>query len=253
MRGRMIPEPWPMSPVRPPHEMEASLLDSDVQELFGPEELARDEVTSDLQLQWATQTEFPSVVRLFSLKSCAIALTAAGDGGAVAGPDLGSREAMSTCPSQMDRQELHILLIPARWYTEIAADLKGQLEIVSEVPEEIHPILTRRTATTYNVVGPNCTAWDERCSGVDEGCALSTPGSAEEEHASLSLPVAKARSAKRAAKRSALSGIAAPLPMRRCQAEFQATMLTHMEEFAGRLAALEVSEQPSATRGPPFP
>ena len=64
------------------------------------------------------------------------------------------------------------------------------------------------------------------------------PSSAGEEQA---VPVAKARSAKRATKRSAPSGIAAPLPKRQCQAELQATMSAHIEEFAGRLAALEVS------------
>ena len=51
-------------------EMEASLLDSDVQELLGREELAGYELTSNPQLQWATQTEFPSVVRLFGVNCC---------------------------------------------------------------------------------------------------------------------------------------------------------------------------------------
>ena len=59
--------------------------------------MAGDELTSGLQLQWATQTEFPSVVRLFEFNCCAIPLTAAERGsggifavlaGAVAGPDL---------------------------------------------------------------------------------------------------------------------------------------------------------------------
>ena len=40
---------------------------------------------------------------------------------------------------------------------------------------------------------------------------------------------------------SAKLEIAAPPPKRQCQAKLQATMLAHMEEFAGRLAALEVS------------
>ena len=50
----------------------------------------------------------------------------------------------------------------------------------------------------------------------------------------MSLPVAQARSAKKTAKRSAPSGVAAPPPKRQCQAEFQATLLAHMEGFAGR-------------------
>ena len=84
-------------------------------------------------------------------------------------------------------------------------------------------------------------ALDERCGGVEETCALSPPGSSEEGHARLSFAVVKARSAKKTENRSAPCGIAAPPPKRRCQAEFQATMLAHMEEFAGRLAALDVS------------
>ena len=63
---------------------------------------------------------------------------------------------------------------------------------------------------------------------------MSLPGSAEEEHAGFSLPVAKEWCAKKAAKRP-------PPPKRQCQAERQATMLAHMEEFVGRLAAFEVS------------
>ena len=84
-------------------------------------------------------------------------------------------------------------------------------------------------------------AWDERYSVVEESCALSLAGSAEEEQAGSSLAVAKARSAKKAATRSAPSGIAAPPPKRQCFAEVQATTLAHVEGCAGRLAALEVS------------
>ena len=60
-------------------------------------------------------------------------------------------------------------------------------------------------------------------------------------HARLSLPVAKARGGKKEAKRPPPRGIVAPPPMRQCQAESQTTVLSHIEDFAGRLAALEVS------------
>ena len=66
--------------------MEGGLLDSDVEELLGAEELTGDELASSLQLQWATQTEFPNVVRLIELNCCAILLTAAGSGGIFAVP-----------------------------------------------------------------------------------------------------------------------------------------------------------------------
>ena len=88
-------------------------------------------------------------------------------------------------------------------------------------------------------------AWDERYIGVDEGCVLSTPCSAEGTHASLS--VQWRRRGVLAAKHPPSSGIAAPPPKRQCQAEFQATVLTHMEDFAGRLVALEVSGAPVPT------
>ena len=58
---------------------------------------------------------------------------------------------------------------------------------------------------------------------------LFTPGFVEEERAGFSLPAAKARSAKKAAKRLPPSGIAAPPPKRQCQADLQATMLAHVE------------------------
>ena len=44
LRGCVVPGPWPIPPVRIPLEIEASMLDSDVQEL-GTEELAGDEPT----------------------------------------------------------------------------------------------------------------------------------------------------------------------------------------------------------------
>ena len=75
----------------------------------------------------------------------------------------------------------------------------------------------------------------ERCAGVEDICAQSTPGSADEVQARLSFTVAKARSARRAAKR------AGPPRKHKSQAEFQTTTLAHMEGFAGKLTALEVS------------
>ena len=63
LRDRAVPGPWPIPPARTPLEIEAPLLDSDVQELLGAEELAGDEPASGLQLQRTTHTEFPTVVR----------------------------------------------------------------------------------------------------------------------------------------------------------------------------------------------
>ena len=93
--------------------------------LLGAEELAAEEPVSGPQLQWATHTEFPTIVRLLELNCCAVPLTAAGGGSVFAAPakavaslDVGDAlEARSSFSSQMDRQELHILRTLARWYS----------------------------------------------------------------------------------------------------------------------------------------
>ena len=129
--------------------MEASLLDSDVQELLGTEEVAGDELTSSPQLQWAAQAEFSSVVRLFELNCCAIPLAAVGGKAflqclhdQLLDWTWGRRGATSTC----DRQELHILQILALWFL--------------------------RTATTYSVVGPHCCMGREMQRSQGKLCAV---------------------------------------------------------------------------------
>ena len=151
-------------PVRTPLEIEASLLDSDVQGLLGTEELAGDETTSGPQLQWATNTEFPSVVRLFELNCCAIPLTAAGREGEVVVP-------LANGPSGF---ALHILRTLARWYSSrLLPTSTSQLDVTSEVPEgSVRFSPDGRLPHTPSLA---CiAAWDERCSVVDEGCVLSS-------------------------------------------------------------------------------
>ena len=119
------------------------MLDSDVQGLFGTEELAGDEPISSFQRQWAYHTEFPSVVKLFELNCCSIPVTAAGSGG----------NFCSTCKSscrldfKTQRGEVVAPLADGPSgvahpsdscvvvFIELAADLEGQLDIISEVPE----------------------------------------------------------------------------------------------------------------------
>ena len=202
--GRVTPEPRQIPPVRIPLEMEAGLLDSDVQELFGAEELAGEELASGLQLQWATQTELPNVVRLFEVNCCAIPLTGAGGGGifavlarAVAGLDLGTQEGDVDLPlTGGPSGAAHPSDSCAVVFIEIAADVESQLDIISEVPGESIGFSPdgRLPHIPSSVL---IAAWDERCSVVEESGALSPPGSAEEEQGGFSLPVAKARSAKK--------------------------------------------------------
>ena len=73
--------------------------------------------------------------------------------------------------------------------------------------------------------------------------------SAEDEHASVSLPVAKARSARKAAKQQPPSGIAALPPKRQCQAESQATVLAFIE--AGRPPSKSGCSHPDALQFEP--
>ena len=92
---------------------------------------------------------------------------------------------------------------------KIASDLEGQLDTISEVPEQsIRFSPDGRLPHTPSLV--RFAAWDERFSGVEEGGVLSTPRiCGKEEHAGLSLPVANARGAKKAARCPPPSGIAA--------------------------------------------
>ena len=110
--------------------MEAGFLDSDVQELFGAEELAGDELTSDPQLHWAAQTESPSVLRLFALKLLRDSTHSSGGrrhfavlARAVAGLDLVTQQGTSACPSQV--AHAHPSDSCAVVFVEIAADLES--------------------------------------------------------------------------------------------------------------------------------
>ena len=103
----------------------------------------------------------------------------------------------------MDGQELHILrLLRGCFSSRLLRISTANGTLSPKFPEGSARFPPDGRATTYTVVG-RIAAWDEGYSGADEGCVLSTPGSAEEKYACLSLPVAKARGAKKAAKRPA--------------------------------------------------
>ena len=61
-RGRATPEPWPKPPGHAALELEASLLDSVVQDVVGVGDAAEDGLVIGLQLRWAVQAEFPKMV-----------------------------------------------------------------------------------------------------------------------------------------------------------------------------------------------
>ena len=115
-------------------------------------------------------------------------------------------------------------------FIEIDADLESQLDVISEVTEESFRFLADgRLPHIPSLI--RAVAWEESCSGIDAGCVLSPPCSAEEEHAGLSLPVAKARSAGKAARRSPPSEVARPPPKHQCQARQWSLPCSHSKSL----------------------
>ena len=140
----MIPKPWPIPPVRtPPARNGGKFARFRCARPPRNRGIARDELTGSPQLQWATQTEVPSVARLFELNCCAIPLTAVGSGGifavlarAVVGLDLGTQEDVDVLLTGGPSGSAHPSDSCAVVFIEIAADLVSQPEIVSEIPGE---------------------------------------------------------------------------------------------------------------------
>ena len=131
-----------------PLQIEASLLDSDVLGLLVTEELAGDVPASGPQLQWATHTEFPCVVRLFELNCCAILLTAAGGGGIFAVPakSVAALDFRSRTSFRFLRGGVHRDCCRSR----------GPAGKCFRSSRGMCPFLARRTAAAHAVVGPNC-------------------------------------------------------------------------------------------------
>ena len=106
-RGRAKPAPW----LTPPRT-EARLLDSDVQELFGAEDLGAYDLAS------VTQTEFLGVMRLFGLICCEITLTAVARGDVRSGTG-------------------HLTVFCGVCFIKISAEFESRRKIVAEVPGEL--------------------------------------------------------------------------------------------------------------------
>ena len=132
-------------------------------------------------------------MKLLELHCCTIPLTTARGGGilavlagAVAGPDLGTQESDVDVPLTGGPQgAAHPSDSCVMEFVAIAADLESHLAVVSKVPAEaIGFSPDGRLPLSPSLA--QAVAWDE----VEESCALSTPGSADEGHARLSSPVA---------------------------------------------------------------
>ena len=190
--------------------------------------------------------QFPSVVRLFELNCCAIPLTTVGSGGNFAAPARSGRWTRFGDAGRRRRRAPHRWTVrnctsfrffrggffSSRASRKLSADLREESSWKSRQSDGYHTL--RRWSALLRGLK------DSAESRKAVRCLLAA--SAEEEQGRSEVFQRRRHGVRiRAAKRSAPSGIAAPPPTRQCQAEFQATMLAHMEEFAGRLAALEVS------------
>ena len=119
------------------------------------------------------------------------------------------------------RRERRRRRAPHRWTIGSCTSFRflrgcGQLDIVSEVPgESIGFSSDGRLPHTPSFV--RAAAWDERCSGVEESCAVSPSRLRGRRTGMLKSSGGEARSANRAAKRSAPSGVSAkPNSRQRC-------------------------------------
>ena len=121
------------------------------------------EPVSGPQLQWATHTEFPTIVRLFELNCCAIPVTAAGGGSVFAACKSSCRSGFGDAGRRSRRS-------PRRWAVRNCTSFgllpggihrdccrpRGPAGYFLRSSRGVYPILTRRTAATYTVVGPTC-------------------------------------------------------------------------------------------------
>ena len=136
----------------------------------------------------------------------------------------------------MDRQELHIFPNLVRWCSSTLLPIsRASWKLSQKFQQDLSD--SRQTGRLPHIHRrwSGFAAWDERCVVVDEDCVLSAtllvPLKKKNRQVS-SLPVVKARSTKKAAKRPPPSGIAAPLPKRQCQDEFQVHSAVSQERFA---------------------
>ena len=160
------------------------------------EEVAGDEPVSGPQIQWATHAEFPTTVRLLEFNCCAIPLTAAGGGGVFAAP------AKAVASLDFGR--------PSR---RSPADGGGPSASHSTEGCHVHrrwsdlPHGTRDTAESTNAVY----------------CRLPGP---RKKNARVLVSEWRKRGVRK--RQQSVH--------RKCQAGLQATVLSYIEDFAGRLA-----------------
>ena len=153
--------------------------------VFGTEALGGNELTSN-------QTEFPSVVEFSEINCCAIPLPIIGDGNifavparAVTGPDWGPQDGDVNVPlargllgTACSSDSCTVVLV------EIAAGRQEPAGHCLQSSRGIHPVFFFFRSDGHCTFR-RCFALlhGMRCNGVEERCALSLPGSAEEDQA----------------------------------------------------------------------
>ena len=127
--------------------------------------------------------------REVELNCCTIPLTAAGGGSVFAVTSRGSRQSGFRSARRRGRRS------PRRWSGWSCTSFRlvpgsihrdcfrppGSAGCCLRSSGGVYPVLTRWTATSHTLAGL-LAAWCERYSGIEEGCVLSNPGSAEEAH-----------------------------------------------------------------------
>ena len=202
LRGRVVPEPWPLPPVRTPLEVEASLLDSDVQELLGTKELigwGRMDERSAASMGHSDRIS-ECLVRLFKLICCAIPLTAAGGGGIV---ESGCWTRLGNAGERRRRAPL-----------EIVSEFSG--ECIRFSPDGRLPHLPSMARETQRNRG--------------KLCAVPAPRKKNTQVLVSSWP-----------RRGVQKRVGETFGAKRDRGPSSKASIAHTEEFAGILAALEVS------------
>ena len=135
--------------------------------------------------------------------------------------------AMSTCSSEVDHHEQHILQVLARWFLSSCCRLREPAGNCLRSSQGMHRILVRRTPTTHSVTGPHCCMGRETQRSRGKRCIVFSRLRGRRTSRFTSPGGEGTGCEKKAAKLSAPSGIAIPPPKGQCQSELQATMLAH--------------------------
>ena len=256
LRGREVPGPRPMPPVRTPLEIEASLLDSDVQGLLGTDELDGEEPISGPQLQWGYSyriSECRDVVPAQLLRDSTdsgwewrlLCNTCKGSSCRSGFWDAGSCASFRLSCGGIHRDCCRPRR-PAGYFISIVPEGSIRFSPDGRLPHI--PSLVRFAAR------------DKRFGRIDGGCVLSSPRSAEEDHTGLKHKVRKSQRSvhHQAGSRPRLRSVnAKPNSRQRCSLTWKISLAGWPSSRSGEVEPCDVGDscsfakdkQPCVTRG----